>query len=359
MAGPKEVYLGNNKMNISLSIIPLPSSLGIDIQLLPGDFILDHTDGEFGSDGDFYLKISNKGNAVGEFSFHADLGLLVGWNYSFHENEYPSRTFQKRAFNYQFPELVILHIFMNRSESKNAFRNGNTSIVITARSVIYPEVNDSLSFYVEVRIDDPENDTDDSGLLPDIPPTAGAVVGMVSAVSLVALIGIHEPTRFSLFAFLAPLYTRLQKDDLETLENRKEILGFIKGRPGTNYSAIMHELGIGNGCLTYHLKVLESNSVIRSRVDGNKKRFYPKGYQIIEKRERILELLETSPGLAQKDIVRILRMGRRKAGRKLSELVGSGKVRIEKVGRENHYFLTSQRTENAGTEPRTLTKEET
>ena len=108
------------------------------------------------------------------------------------------------------------------------------------------------------------------------------------------------------------------------------------------------------------LKVLEDNSVIKSRVDANKKRFYPKSYAIVEKRERILELLETSPGLAQKDIVHILRMGRRKAGRKLSDLVESGKVRIEKVGRENHYFVTGKGGERGddgiGDEPpRTLT----
>jgi DNA-binding transcriptional ArsR family regulator len=189
--------------------------------------------------------------------------------------------------------------------------------------------------------ENPPKDNDDSSLLPP-PPTPLAGVVMVSS-GLIAFAGIlaySEPSRIKFFTLLIPLYTRLKGDDIETLQNRKEILGFIKGRPGANYSTIMHALEIGNGTLTYHLKVLEENRVIKSRTEGNRKLFYPHRYQIAEKRDRIIELLKVSPGLNQRDIVRILRMSRRKTGRKLSELVGEGKVRIQKIGRENHYYLT-------------------
>ena len=102
-------------------------------------------------------------------------------------------------------------------------------------------------------------------------------------------------------------------------------------------------LEIGNGTLIYHLNVLEENKIIKSRVDANRKLFYPQKYQITEKRERILELLEGSPGLSQKDIVRVLRMSRRKTGRKLNELVETGMIRIEKRGRENHYYRVTKK----------------
>ena len=353
--------MGNNEKNATLVVIPSASSLGIAIRLLPGDFIIDNEEGNFGGEGEFFLKITNTGSAVDAFRFHVDMGLLEGWEYWFHENGFPSKVFQIKTFDHQFPEVIVLRIRLNESAPNGGYMYGNSTMTVTASSVIHPEVNDSVSFFVNIRLKEPENE--DSSPLPAPPsPLSGVVLISAGLVGFAAVLAYSEPSRYRFFAFLIPLYTRLKKDDLETLQNRKEILGFIKGRPGANYSTIMHALEIGNGTLTYHLNVLEENRVIKSRVEANRKLFYPQKYQITKKRERILELLEGSPGLNQRDIVRVLRMSRRKAGRKLNELVDTGMIRIEKKGRENHYYLVTTKPGDQGSEvgkPRAITGEDT
>ncbi len=231
--------------------------------------------------------------------------------------------------------------------------------MITAISQAHTDVSDSISINASISLDDQGNE-DDSRVLPAPPsPLVGVVIASSGIVAFAAVLGYHEPLRFSFLTLLIPLYTRLKKDDLETLQNRKEILGFIKGRPGANYTSIMHSLEIGNGTLTYHLKVLEENRLVKSRTDANLKRYYPHGHQIKEKVDRVIEILKQNPGLSQKDIVAILRMSRRKTARKLAELVESGLVRIEKEGRENHYFLVKENIGDPATAPRSITEPDT
>jgi len=246
---------------------------------------------------------------------------------------------------------MILNLTISRYQEQNTSLERIT-VTITMTSDTYKAIHDSV--IIEGYLENP--DEDDSGILPrDIPPLAGIVAGTTGVVIIASFLGLYEPSRYKFFSLLIPLYTRLKKEGLEELENRKEILGFIKGRPGANYSTIMNALEIGNGTLSYHLKVLEDNRVIKSRVDANKKRFYPHKFTIEEKREQIIDILKYNPGLSQKDVIGILRMSRRKTGRRLADLVESGKLRIEKVGRENHYFIMERVTVGNGHSNRTLT----
>lgn len=247
--------------------------------------------------------------------------------------------------------VLSLNITWNSSTEMNV---DQLFVNVTVTSNFHFDVNDTIITPVSQIMTE---DSGDSSILPAPPaPLVGVIIVSSGLVGFGAILAFHEPFRYSFLGFLVPLYTRLEKEDLETLENRKEILGFIKGRPGANYTSIMHALEIGNGTLTYHLKVLEDNRMIKARSDANKKRFYPYKFSVQEKEERIIGILKENPGLNQKDIVKILRLSRRKTGRRLSELVEEGKIRIEKKGRENHYFLATGTRNGGGTYETTLTE---
>ena len=207
------------------------------------------------------------------------------------------------------------------------------TVVITVKSMTYPEVRDSATIEGKLKEDD------DPGMIPFPRPSPTAVViGTAGMAAFFAAVGIHEPWKYRFFSLLIPLYTRTTtKVDSEA---RGEIMGYLSRNPGAHYNRMKRDLGFWNGKLAYHLKVLEDKRRIKSNEDGNKKRFYPREHLISKEiREKIIEILTHSPGLNQKDLVRILKMSRRNVGRKLNELVENGKVRIEKVGRKNHYFV--------------------
>lgn len=355
----------NNVQQHSINIKPASFRYSVDLQLVP-DYDNPYEDDEEDDEG-YYFYLNNTGTVFDIPFVTITHDPVPGWDIQIYNGWFFNRTaFNSSVWYYPNMDAGVSRIFLLKIEQETILNessfSGPITITITVESRYYSNVNDSI--VIHLVLSPTKTNPDDSSLLPDLPPppVAGAAIGMISAVSLVAALGLHEPSRFKFFLMLLPLYTRLKKEDLETLENRKEILGFIKGRPGTNYTTIMRELGIGNGTLTYHLKVLEDNRVIKSREDANRKLFYPRDHRIVEKRELILDLLQTSPGLAQKDIVRILRMSRRKANRKLGELVALGKVRIEKVGRENHYFLVGMTPGGEGSgdsAPRSITEPDT
>lgn len=122
--------------------------------------------------------------------------------------------------------------------------------------------------------------------MPDIvhPPTGGLarlpVAGMIAAASVLiagALLLFSWPPELlivTILNLLAPLFSRLKKDEVLDQYKRGMIHGFIIAHPGVSFSDIKKSLSIGNGTLVYHLEVLEKSGHVVSRRSGNLVRYY-------------------------------------------------------------------------------------
>ena len=172
--------------------------------------------------------------------------------------------------------------------------------------------------------------------------TVGNVIGGATTMAIVAVAFVTVGTEVGKYRFLLlfmPLYTRLTKEEVLDNECRGVLRGFIYAEPGIHYNEILRRLKMGNGKAAHHLNTLEREGYIKSRSDGRFKRFYPAEMKFIGAPPRltkiqkiIIETLQESEGLSQRDIARVLEMPFSTANRQLKKLAGMGLVRLEKHG---------------------------
>jgi len=123
-------------------------------------------------------------------------------------------------------------------------------------------------------------------------------------------ITITEVGKISFFNAIAPFFTKHKKKrNYEHGFIKGSVRGVIYANPGENYSSIKKTLELPNGTLTYYLKALEKEGMIRSERDGFLKRFYPtKGmlsaevFELTDIQKDIHEIIKKNPGIYQKDI---------------------------------------------------------
>ena len=93
-------------------------------------------------------------------------------------------------------------------------------------------------------------------------------------------VGGTELGRFKFFTLLLPLYTRLDKDEVENHDTRILILGYIIGNPGTHYTRIKKDLDLKNGTFEYHMRVLLRERKVKKRNHGGRVRFFPYSFTV-------------------------------------------------------------------------------
>jgi predicted transcriptional regulator len=133
-------------------------------------------------------------------------------------------------------------------------------------------------------------------------------------VGIVAYFSLTEVGYLALaFSVIVPLFTRIRRERVLDNFTRGQIYGYIQANPGAHYSAIQQVLDIENGVLAYHLRVLLRESFVVARNEGVYKRFYPRDYRIPKGRTLltrlqvdILEKVERSPGISQREVAREL-----------------------------------------------------
>ena len=157
----------------------------------------------------------------------------------------------------------------------------------------------------------------------------------------------YEPWKFRLFVLFIPLYSRINKEDLDKSIRRGELIGYIRRNPGAAFTIVRKDMMMGNGQLAEHIQKLESGNFIKSRKIGAKKCFFPKDFDLSKIppetghpiQKQIVDLLIDNPGLNQKELASVLGLPRKTVGYHLNSLVLNRRVRIEKRGRERRYFL--------------------
>lgn len=151
--------------------------------------------------------------------------------------------------------------------------------------------------------------------------------------------------RWKFFTLLIPLYSRIRRDKVLDNFERGRIYQYIVMNPGDYYSNIKRMLEINNGTLTYHLKVLEQKEYIKSRTEGNQKRFYPYGMKVQggphrDIQDMILETLYIHPGMSQREIAQELGVHVSTVNYHINMMVGAGILDIHREDRVQRYVVS-------------------
>ncbi|UCE73425.1 MAG: winged helix-turn-helix transcriptional regulator [Methanomassiliicoccales archaeon] len=178
----------------------------------------------------------------------------------------------------------------------------------------------------------------------DLTPSLLAV--SIIAVTMIVYFGLTETGRYICMEFIfLPLFTKIKKK--HPLENkmRELIYEYIKLYPGQNYTTIKKTLGLANGTLVYHLKILKKEDPIKAVSEGRHKRFYPlepdeldksKLYEyegepqmLTELQIKIINKIEEKPDISQVEVARSLGVSRQLVNYHITKLVKVGVLKLK------------------------------
>jgi predicted transcriptional regulator len=168
-------------------------------------------------------------------------------------------------------------------------------------------------------------------------------------VLLIALLYFFTGTEIGKYKFLGlaiPLYSKLTKRMVLDHETRGMIRGYIIANPGDHFTSIKKHIGLKNGTLAYHLKILERENIIKSHRDGIFKRFYPINAPVspdmvhLSKQEMILNKVIENPGISRKDLALAVGLSRQVVNYHSKGLIQAGLIRSEKYGKRIQYYAT-------------------
>ncbi|WP_455392737.1 winged helix-turn-helix transcriptional regulator [[Eubacterium] cellulosolvens] len=156
-----------------------------------------------------------------------------------------------------------------------------------------------------------------------------------------------ELGKFSFFKAIAPfLAKRRKKRNYEHGFIKGSVRGVIYANPGENYSSIKKILELPNGTLTYYLKALEKEGMIRAERDGFLKRFYPaKGrtddevMEFTEVQKDIHDIIRNQPGIYQKDIQSKLGISQQKLNYHINLMVDARVIEVQREGKRSKCFV--------------------
>jgi uncharacterized protein YegL/DNA-binding transcriptional ArsR family regulator len=135
-------------------------------------------------------------------------------------------------------------------------------------------------------------------------------------------------------------YTRIRQKRLLDHKRREMIYEYVKENPGEHFRGIQKALELEVGVVAHHINMLERGNYIKSRQDGQYRRFYPMEANIDVKlilsalQERILNRIKTDPGISQRNIATKLGIARKVVSYHVKILRDAGFIYVEKQGRE-------------------------
>ncbi|RLF67564.1 MAG: hypothetical protein DRN57_05540 [Thermoplasmata archaeon] len=200
----------------------------------------------------------------------------------------------------------------------------------------------------EEEIVEPPMNSDDPSMLPLLVPSLMISISLITIAGILALIRM-EPFRYRWLLLMVPLYSKLKSSGIEK-GVRFEILGYLKARPGANYSELKRNLDLNDGTLVHHLRVLEREEKIYSKKMGKFKLFYPSSYRrqaLIDEyispfHKRILEIISDNPGIVPKKLSSILDRSQSDISYHISELSRNGYLEKRRKGRSTHLYINSE-----------------
>lgn len=228
--------------------------------------------------------------------------------------------------------------------------NGILDVPIVVSIQDHPEHSDKIVIKVNVQgvpIAPPGGGGGENGI--PIDPVLIFWISIAAiAIGLIGFLGFTEVGMLAVFwTLLLPLFTRLRRKEVLNQFTRGEIYGFIKANPGVHLTSIKENLGLANGVLAYHLKVLVREEFLVVRREGGFKRFYPRDMKVPRKRVHftrlqldIVEKLSLHTGLTQAALARMLGESKQVINYNISVLIAAEVVRVERDGGKTLCYVT-------------------
>jgi DNA-binding MarR family transcriptional regulator len=209
-------------------------------------------------------------------------------------------------------------------------------LTVTASVEGYNET--SKDFYVKETFDPPDAVVDItmsavSG--PDVPtPTTEPTPPLLLYGAVIAILAIAS----------AVMYSKIKRDNLLKHAVRRRIHEYVRENPGAHYRAILDDLELSMGVLTYHLNRLEKGEYLRSRQDGMYRRFFVTGrktevrFFLSDIQESILATIRAHQGISQSRIAESIGVTRKVVNYHVKILDQAGLIYMEDRGRETACF---------------------
>jgi predicted transcriptional regulator len=225
---------------------------------------------------------------------------------------------------------------------------GTMKVPVTVMVEGHPEYTKKLEITVQVQgapIEPPV--PPDTPWWPFDPMLLFYILTIIFAVGFIGFFGFTEVgLLYILWAVPFILFTRIKKQQVLNQFKRGEIYGFIKANPGVHLTAIKENLGMANGVLAYHLKVLIREEFIVARREGGYKRFYPRDMKVPRKRVHftrlqldIVERLSMHPGSTQASLARMLGESKQVINYNVGVLVAAGVIRVTREGSKTLLYI--------------------
>ena len=147
------------------------------------------------------------------------------------------------------------------------------------------------------------------------------------------------------------MYSKIKRENLLKNAVRRRIFHHIKENPGKHYRAILSDLDLSMGVLTYHLNRLEKAQYIKSRQDGMFRRFYPPGpktemrFFLSDIQESILSVIKENKGISQSKIADRIGVSRKVVNYHVNILDQAGLILVESHGRESACYFVDSKTD--------------
>jgi DNA-binding MarR family transcriptional regulator len=158
-----------------------------------------------------------------------------------------------------------------------------------------------------------------------------------------SLICLAFPALIILIGVLLPvfLYSKIKRHKLLEHQRREMIYNYVQEHPGEHFRGIQKALNLEVGVIAHHINKLEREEFIKSRQDGQYRRFYPMDAKIDVKlilsnlQERILNRVKTSPGITGATLAEHLGVSKKVVQYHVRVLQNAGFLVVEKQGRDS------------------------
>jgi len=225
----------------------------------------------------------------------------------------------------------IQHLILCVTAPTNA-DNGTLMEMTILYAVSFPETGESMSVPATTIQAIVKDDQENSNFL--------ALAIAASAGICLAVLFSTDKGKLLASSALAPLYSRIHKNNVLNNEIRNGIFNFIRDHPGENFSEIKRQLTLNNGVLSHHLRTLEREHYIKSKKDGLYRRFFLRHQPVPNiilnaSQKQILNYLVHHPGSSQSEIALNLGISRQTVNYHALPMEKMGAIRIARHGRHS------------------------
>lgn len=172
-----------------------------------------------------------------------------------------------------------------------------------------------------------------------------AVLGVGLSVSLVAFPGFRRVIARSLrplFSLL--LFTRIDHDRALDHPRRTRIFQYVREHPGERFQDVRRALGLPNGVVLHHVRILAGANLLRLAREGRRCRLFDAEAGAAEPwlsplQHQLLDVLRITPGLSQRALARAVGVSDRTMSYHMTALSRHSLVRFNRDGTTKRCFL--------------------